>query len=100
MTALVHEFELRMEALHPSVLSVRDDSAKHAGHATNNGGGHLSARIVSDAFVGQPTLTRHRSVYALVGDLMPHKIHALALTTLTPDEAAEPTTKPSSRASA
>lgn len=32
-------------------------------------------------------MTRHRMVYALVNDLMPHRIHALSLTTLTPDEA-------------
>jgi BolA family transcriptional regulator, general stress-responsive regulator len=89
MTPLVKEFESRMKALSPSALSVRDDSERHAGHVTNNGGGHLSARIVSPAFVGKPTVARHRAVYALVGDLMPHRIHALALTTLTPDEAAK-----------
>jgi BolA family transcriptional regulator, general stress-responsive regulator len=89
MTPLVHEFESRMHTLNPDSISVRDDSARHAGHATNNGGGHLSARIVSKAFIGKPTVARHRAVYALVGDLMPHKIHALALTTLTPDEAAK-----------
>jgi BolA family transcriptional regulator, general stress-responsive regulator len=89
MTALTHEFESRMRPLAPIALSVRDDSERHAGHATNNGGGHLSARIVSAAFVGKPTVQRHRAVYALVGDLMPHKIHALALTTLTPEEAAK-----------
>jgi BolA family transcriptional regulator, general stress-responsive regulator len=87
MTALTLEFESRMRALYPHAISVRDDSERHAGHSTNNGGGHLSAKIVSTAFVGQSTLQRHRAVYALVGDLMPHTIHALALTTLTPEEA-------------
>jgi BolA family transcriptional regulator, general stress-responsive regulator len=88
MTTLTEEFEQRMQALSPSELVVRDDSEKHMGHATNDGGGHLSARIVSAAFNNRPTIARHRSVYALVGDLMPHRIHALALTTLTPTEAA------------
>lgn len=89
MNTLVHEFQSRMAALSPIALDVRDDSDKHAGHAGNNGGGHLSARIVSSAFIGKPTVQRHRAVYALVNDLMPHRIHALALTTLTPDEAAK-----------
>jgi BolA family transcriptional regulator, general stress-responsive regulator len=88
VSTLTQQFESRMRPLNPLNVSVRDDSEKHAGHATNNGGGHLSARIVSTAFVGQSTVQRHRAVYALVGDLMPHTIHALALTTLTPDEAA------------
>lgn len=87
MTTLVHEFESRMSTLAPIAIEVRDDSTKHAGHAGNNGGGHLSARIVSAAFIGKPTVQRHRAVYALVSDLMPYPIHALALTTVTPDEA-------------
>jgi BolA family transcriptional regulator, general stress-responsive regulator len=87
MSTLVHEFESRMVTLSPVMIEVRDDSAKHAGHAGNNGGGHLSARIVSAAFIGKRTVERHRAVYALVSDLMPHQIHALALTTVTPDEA-------------
>lgn len=66
---------------------MEDESARHAGHAGNNGGGHLRATIVSPAFGGKNTMTRHRMVYALVNDLMPHRIHALSLTTLTPDEA-------------
>jgi BolA family transcriptional regulator, general stress-responsive regulator len=90
MSALTDTFATRMQALSPIALEVQDDSSKHAGHATNDGGGHLSAKIVSAAFVGQPTRERHRAVYALVGDLMPHTIHALALKTLTPEEAARP----------
>lgn len=90
MSTLTQTFVARMQALHPIELVVTDDSAKHAGHATNNGGGHLVARIVSAAFVGQSSVQRHRSVYALVGDLMPNSIHALALNTLTPAEAEPP----------
>jgi stress-induced morphogen len=32
-------------------------------------------------------VARHRSIYALVGDLMPDRLHALAITALTPLEA-------------
>ncbi len=87
MSDLIKLFEARVAELAPESLSVSDDSASHAGHAGNTGGGHLSAKIVSSAFVGKSTVARHRAVYALVGDLMPHTIHALSLVTVTPDEA-------------
>ena len=49
-------------------------------------GVHFEAQIVSGGFVGKSTLQRHRMVYATLGDLMGHEIHALGLKTLTPDE--------------
>ena len=51
-------------------------------------GVHFEARVVSDTFQGKLPLARHRMVYAALGDLMGGAIHALALKTLTPDEAA------------
>lgn len=51
-------------------------------------GVHFEARVVSAAFAGKLPLARHRMVYATLGDLMGGAIHALALKTLTPDEAA------------
>ncbi|WP_369943808.1 BolA family protein [Xanthomonas medicagonis] len=50
-------------------------------------GVHFEATVVSDAFAGKLPLARHRMVYATLGDLMGGAIHALALTTLTPDQA-------------
>ena len=50
-------------------------------------GVHFEARVVSAAFAGKLPLARHRMVYATLGDLMGGAIHALALRTLTPDEA-------------
>jgi len=52
-------------------------------------GVHFEATVVSAAFVGKAPLARHRMVYATLGDLMGGAIHALALKTLTPDEAAQ-----------
>ena len=49
-------------------------------------GRHFEARIVSLLFQGKNTLARHRLVYAALGDKMDEAIHALSLTTLTPDE--------------
>jgi acid stress-induced BolA-like protein IbaG/YrbA len=51
-------------------------------------GVHFEARVVSSAFTGKLPLARHRMVYATLGDLMGGAIHALALKTLTPEEAA------------
>jgi acid stress-induced BolA-like protein IbaG/YrbA len=52
-------------------------------------GVHFEATVVSAAFAGKAPLARHRMVYATLGDLMGGAIHALALKTLTPDEAAQ-----------
>lgn len=51
-------------------------------------GVHFEAVVVSEAFAGKLPLARHRMVYATLGARMGGEIHALALRTLTPDEAA------------
>ena len=51
-------------------------------------GVHFEATVVCEAFRGTLPLARHRMVYATLGDRMGGEIHALALKTLTPDEAA------------
>jgi BolA protein len=87
LSALVEEIEERLrERFSPSHLEVVDDGAKHAGHAGAASGGHYSCIIVSDWFRGHSSLERHRAVYAALGDLMRQGIHALALSTLDPDE--------------
>jgi stress-induced morphogen len=58
---------------------------------TTGTGDHYAARVVFAGFEGQGLVDRHRRVYgalsnALAGISAP--IHALALETLTPDEAA------------
>ena len=88
MNTLVNTLEQRLAPLAATVLTISDDSAQHAGHSGNTGGGHLSAKIVSNVFSGLSTVARHRAVYALVADLMPHTIHALSLKVTTPDEEA------------
>ena len=50
-------------------------------------GVHFDATVISAAFAGKMPLARHRMVYATLGELMGREIHALALTTLTPDQA-------------
>jgi len=76
-------------ALAPVVsIAVRDDSAQHAGHAGAAAGGHYSVTIVAAAFAGKARVARHRMVYDALAEAMQRGIHALAITALTPDEAA------------
>jgi acid stress-induced BolA-like protein IbaG/YrbA len=49
-------------------------------------GQHFEALVVSDAFRGLSRLARHRLVYAALGERMRAEIHALSMTTVTPDE--------------
>ena len=79
----------RLEELAPSRLQLLDESAKHAGHSGASPGGntHWSLTIVSPAFAGKSIVARHRMVYAALGELMQHPIHALAIRAETPDEA-------------
>lgn len=77
--AMVEEIRQRLAAaLQPVELDVVDEGYKHAGHA-NEGKGHFHVRIVSAAFAGQLPLKRHRLVYAALGELMDHGIHALSI---------------------
>ena len=73
----------------PTELSIRDDSARHAGHAgvRETGGGHYRIRIVSDAFASLSRIERHRRVYAALESLIPTQIHALAIDARSPDDA-------------
>ena len=77
----------KLASLHPAHLEIHDDSVSHAGHAgAQSGGGHFFLTIVSEDFQGLATLARHRKIYALLGDMMQHKIHALSIKAQTPDE--------------
>ncbi|KVC56393.1 BolA family protein [Burkholderia stagnalis] len=73
-------------ALAPASLTVRDDSAQHAGHAGAAAGGHFAVTIVSAAFAGKPRVARHRLVYDALADAMQRGIHALAIVAYTPEE--------------
>ena len=76
----------RLAPLAASHIEIIDDSALHKGHAGASEGGHYRLTIVSPAFAGKPTLARHRLVHQTLGDLMHNGIHALSITTATPDE--------------
>jgi BolA protein len=84
--------------LHPLELQIEDESARHVGHpGAAEGGGHYRLRLVSPHFPGLSRLQRHRLVYDCLDNLMPRQIHALAMTLLSPEEAASAGTHPPSR---
>jgi BolA protein len=79
--------EERLASLAPTKLEIRDDSAKHAGHAgAASGARHFSVTIVSEHFLGLTRVARHRAILERVGDLIPYPVHALAINALAPDE--------------
>jgi len=75
-------------ALNPSVLEIRDESARHAGHAgaRPEGETHFRVKIVSDAFRGKSRVERHRVVHQVLADELAERVHALALQIRTPEE--------------
>lgn len=89
MSDRVQQIEERLRAaLRPQRLEIKDESAKHAGHAgARDGGGHFDVTIVSAEFAGKSLLQRHRLVYDALGEKMRRDIHALSIHALTPDEA-------------
>ena len=50
-------------------------------------GDHFELVVVAAAFEGKNAVDRHRMVYAALGPAVGAEIHALALKTLTPEEA-------------
>jgi len=96
--AVVDQIRKLLAPLEPLELQIEDESASHAGHpGARDGGGHYRLRLVSPRFPGLTRLQRHRLVYDYVDILMPGQIHALAMTLLSPDEAASAISHPPSR---
>jgi len=77
-----------IERFAPVRLDVLDESHRHAGHAgaRPEGETHFAVTIVSAAFAGQNRVARQRLVYQTLSEELATRIHALSLTTLTPEE--------------
>ena len=54
--------------------------------AVSGDGHHFEAVIVSGAFRGKSRVQQHQLVYRALGDRMREEIHALSMTTLTPED--------------
>lgn len=76
--------------LAPARLEIANDSAKHHGHAGDDGSGesHFSILVESDRFDGLTRLERQRLVNRVLGDLPGQRIHALSIKALAPGESA------------
>jgi stress-induced morphogen len=48
-------------------------------------GDHYAARVVAESFRGQPRVRQHQRVYEALGGRMGGALHALQLSTATPD---------------
>ena len=75
-------------ALSPTLVELVDDSEQHRGHGGYNPAGesHFSLRIESPAFAGKSRVERQRMIYAALGDLMDHRVHALSIRASAPGE--------------
>jgi len=89
-TPLASEIErLLTAALSPTRLEVINDSARHHGHAGDDGSGesHFTLEIESAAFAGVSRLERQRMVNRALGDIPGQRVHALAIRARAPGEA-------------
>lgn len=82
----IDEIKDKLSPLNPIQLDIQDDSALHAGHKGNGGGGHFSLTIKSANFKGLSMVARHREVYKLLNVFIPKRIHALSIHAIASDE--------------
>jgi BolA protein len=81
------EIEQRLRAAFaPTHLVVTNDSARHHGHAGDDGSGesHFTVEIESERFAGMSRVERQRAVNAALADLLRDRIHALAIKATAP----------------
>jgi BolA protein len=78
------------EAFAPTLLTISDDSARHAGHAgaRPEGETHFSVTLVSRSFQGMSRVERSRVVHAALAQEFAAGLHALALVLRSPEEQA------------
>ena len=76
--------------LAPQDLRIKDESSQHAGHnpAAARGGTHFNVEIVSAAFAGLSRVARQQLVYGILQNEFATGLHALSLSTKTPEESA------------
>ena len=80
--------QLLQRAFAPTRLEVINDSAKHHGHAGDDGSGesHFTVVIESAAFADASRLERQRMVNRALGDIPGQRVHALAIRAIAPGE--------------
>lgn len=86
MINLIDTIRERLADLNPISLEIEDDSAAHAGHKGNSGGGHFNLKIASSHFSQKSQIMRHRLIYQALGDLIPRQIHAISIVAISPTD--------------
>jgi BolA protein len=68
-------------AFAPTELVIVNDSARHAGHAGDDGSGesHWQVTIAAPALARLSRIERHRAIHAALGPAIMGRIHALSL---------------------
>jgi BolA protein len=82
----IEKMKEKLASLNPTHLDIIDDSALHAGHAGAGQGGHYRLVIVSSQFRDMNAVSRHRTIYRTLGDMMSDQIHALSISAFAPEE--------------
>jgi BolA protein len=73
--------------LQADLVQITDQSDRHKHHKHSpQGTGHYDALVVSKLFTGKTLMQQHRLVYAALESEMQTTIHALALSTFTPQQ--------------
>ena len=67
-------------------IEIKDFTGRHLNHKQHDGGFHLEAIIVSDSCIDKTLIDRHKIIYAALGELLKHEIHAFSMKTLTKEE--------------
>ena len=80
----------KLKMLQPESLTVKDVSAKHAGHASTPGNKHsethFKVAIVAECFANLSRVQRHQLVYTLLDDELQNGLHALSISADAPNE--------------
>ena len=86
MMNLIDTIKSKLAVLEPISLEIEDDSAAHAGHKGNTGGGHFNLKIASSHFSQKSQIMRHRLIYQALNDLIPQQIHAISIVAISPTD--------------
>ncbi len=88
MSKLVDSIKSDLAILDPLKLEIINESHKHKGHGGWNESGetHFHLLIVSEYFINQNKLQRHKKIYQLLAVQLKNQIHALSIQALTPEE--------------
>jgi BolA protein len=74
--------------LSPRKIELINESAKHKGHAGDDGSGqtHFYLIVVSEGFVGLSRVERQRLVNGALAEAFSQGLHAISMKLFTPDE--------------